>query len=290
MSVEPRRETVETCPRCAAGMEWRHGTWQCARCRFKVGCCEGETGDCRPRARSLAPVTEKYTETALHFEAASLPRLLETHLPAGPLALADLGCGDGPSSPPSLGTGFISPERPVYAVDLEATRLARVSARFPWIETVVASADDVPAIEDGSLDAVLSTMVLEHVPDERAYLSEIRRVLRPGGRAYVTTVFKKPWAWYFRKRDGESVLDTSHLREYTDLGVVRRAHPRRRPPRARARAPPPLVPAPRSAALQDRRSRAGARAAAGSPAGAPGREGADPGLLRARGRPRAPVA
>jgi len=37
----------------------------------------------------------------------------------------------------------------------------------------------------------------------------------------VTTVFKKPWAWYFRKRDGESVLDTSHLREYTDVDVVR---------------------------------------------------------------------
>jgi hypothetical protein len=23
-------------------MEWRHGTWQCARCRFKLGCCEGD--------------------------------------------------------------------------------------------------------------------------------------------------------------------------------------------------------------------------------------------------------
>ena len=59
------------------------------------------------------------------------------------------------------------------------------------------------------------------MPDERAYLAEIRRILRPGGRAYVTTVFKRRWAWYFRKRDGESVLDTSHLREYTDLGAFR---------------------------------------------------------------------
>jgi SAM-dependent methyltransferase len=77
-------------------------------------------------------------------------------------------------------------------------------------------------IDDGCLDAVISTMVMEHVPDERAYLAEIGRILRPGGRAYMTTVFKKPWAWYFRKRDGESVLDTSHLREYTDVDSVRR--------------------------------------------------------------------
>jgi SAM-dependent methyltransferase len=96
-----------------------------------------------------------------------------------------------------------------------------VSARFPWIVALVASADSVPAIPDGSLDAVISTMVMEHVPDEQAYLAEIRRFLRPGGRAYVSTVFKRRWAWYFRKRDRTSVLDTSHLREYTDLGGFR---------------------------------------------------------------------
>ena len=174
-----------------------------------------------PSTRDLAFVTEAYTETALHFEAARLPQLLERYLPAGPLALADLGCGDGPLFAALERGGFIGPERPVYAVDFAPTRLARVAARFPWIETVVASADAVPAIADASLDFVCSTMVLEHVPDERAYLAEIKRILRPGGRAYVTTVFKKPWAWYFRKRDGESVLDTSHLREYTDTETVR---------------------------------------------------------------------
>jgi hypothetical protein len=38
---------TEPCLRCGAAMEWRHGTFQCPRCRFKLGCCEGETGDCR---------------------------------------------------------------------------------------------------------------------------------------------------------------------------------------------------------------------------------------------------
>ncbi len=166
-------------------------------------------------------MTEEYTETALHFEARRLPQLLARHLPAGPLALADLGCGDGPLFAALERGGFIGQDQPVYAVDLASARLARVAQRFHWIETVVASADAVPQIADASLDAVISTMVMEHVPDERAYLAEIRRILRPGGMAYVTTVFKKRWAWYFRKRDGESVLDTSHVREYTDVDVVR---------------------------------------------------------------------
>jgi hypothetical protein len=33
----------ESCLRCGAGMEWRHGTWQCPTCRFKLGCCEGQS-------------------------------------------------------------------------------------------------------------------------------------------------------------------------------------------------------------------------------------------------------
>jgi len=26
-------------------MEWRHQTWQCPVCRFKLGCCEGDCGE-----------------------------------------------------------------------------------------------------------------------------------------------------------------------------------------------------------------------------------------------------
>jgi ribosomal protein L40E len=48
VSAESVRVIVEICMRCGAHMEWRHGTFQCPRCRFKIGCCEGETGDCRP--------------------------------------------------------------------------------------------------------------------------------------------------------------------------------------------------------------------------------------------------
>jgi hypothetical protein len=49
---EPAEETQrETCLRCSASMEWRHRTWQCPRCRFKIGCCEGETGECRDSGR-----------------------------------------------------------------------------------------------------------------------------------------------------------------------------------------------------------------------------------------------
>jgi SAM-dependent methyltransferase len=44
----------------------------------------------------------------------------------------------------------------------------------------------VPA-PDGAFDAVVSTQVLEHVPDPHAYLSEAHRLLAPGGTLILST-------------------------------------------------------------------------------------------------------
>src|SRR5205085_10485091 len=39
---------------------------------------------------------------------------------------------------------------------------------------------------DASVDRVIASEVLEHIPDDTAALTEIARVLRPGGRAATT--------------------------------------------------------------------------------------------------------
>jgi hypothetical protein len=36
-------------------MQWLHQTWQCPRCRFKLGCCEGACGEQFEAARPAAP-------------------------------------------------------------------------------------------------------------------------------------------------------------------------------------------------------------------------------------------
>jgi len=86
-----------------------------------------------------------------------------------------------------------------------------------------AEAIDLP---DGSVDAVVSTLVLCTVPDPVAALAEIHRVLRPGGQFVflehvragvhhpvlrrVQRTVARPWRWFFEGcdvlRDTESTL------------------------------------------------------------------------------------
>src|SRR4051812_21771730 len=50
---------------------------------------------------------------------------------------------------------------------------------------VISAADDIP-LESGSFDAVLSTQTIEHVGNFAGLLSESFRVLKPGGKLYLS--------------------------------------------------------------------------------------------------------
>jgi ubiquinone/menaquinone biosynthesis C-methylase UbiE len=85
----------------------------------------------------------------------------------------EVGCGTGLI----LGRAREFARRAV-GIDLSAGMLAKAASR--GLEVVQASATDLP-IATGSVDVAYSFKVLAHVPDIRLAMSEMARVVRPGG-------------------------------------------------------------------------------------------------------------
>ncbi|MCS3827483.1 SAM-dependent methyltransferase [Salinibacter ruber] len=56
----------------------------------------------------------------------------------------------------------------------------------PEVDQVL-SDDGTSALADGTADAVLSSMVLEHVPDPELYLQECKRIMKPDGVLFLLT-------------------------------------------------------------------------------------------------------
>jgi SAM-dependent methyltransferase len=92
----------------------------------------------------------------------------------------DLGCGDGRL------TGELD-ARELTAADVSPVALERARRRLPEARVVELGPDAVLPFDDGSFELVLCAETIEHVRDVQVLLSEIRRVLRPGGTLALTT-------------------------------------------------------------------------------------------------------
>jgi 2-polyprenyl-3-methyl-5-hydroxy-6-metoxy-1,4-benzoquinol methylase len=152
-------------------------------------------------------------EHSRYFVTAEMPRLLRERAQAEPpRVLADLGAGEGAILYALERAGLVGEK--IYAVDLSRSSLdlaQRLSRKVVPIHSDVAYVDEIPS---GSVDAVTSSQVIEHLPDDRALAHEIARLLRPGGWFYVSTLLRGPRAWWFRRGALGWQIDPTHLREY----------------------------------------------------------------------------
>jgi len=133
-----------------------------------------------PRYDRLNRLLSFGTDIGWRRRAASLARLGE-----GERAL-DIGSGTGDLSFSLLATSAASAT--VIGVDVSARMLAisrahamrlRLGDRY---RTLLASAEELP-LPDASIDRIVSGFTLRNIGDLARALRELRRVLRPGGRA-----------------------------------------------------------------------------------------------------------
>jgi ubiquinone/menaquinone biosynthesis C-methylase UbiE len=119
------------------------------------------------------------------------------HVPATGRIL-DIGSGTAPVSPDLART---------VVADVSEEAMKNVDAVSKVVTSITAMSFDA-----ASFDCILCSEVLEHIPDDEKAISELRRVLRPGGVLVATVPFQKRfWA-----EDDEYV---GHLRRY-DAGEL----------------------------------------------------------------------
>lgn len=119
------------------------------------------------------------------------------------MKVLDAGCGTGWFSKIAVDRGGM-----VTSMDLGENLLSKVAMKCNS-ERVVGSILEIP-FPDNFFDIVISSEVIEHVPDQYKAMQELFRVLKPGGIMVLTTPNK---LWYFAVWIG----NTFKLRPYQGL-------------------------------------------------------------------------
>ncbi|HUR50552.1 MAG TPA: class I SAM-dependent methyltransferase [Mycobacteriales bacterium] len=113
-----------------------------------------------------------------HYEAPLLTRL---GADVGGAHVLEVGCGEGAGAQTLLTR--LGASR-VTAIDLDPAQVKRAERRLRGEDRAEVRLGDVTALPlaDVSVDAVADFGIVHHVPDWRAAVTEIARVLKPGGQ------------------------------------------------------------------------------------------------------------
>ncbi|MFT5287494.1 MAG: ubiquinone/menaquinone biosynthesis C-methylase UbiE [Planctomycetota bacterium] len=130
-------------------------------------------------------VAGEWDKRGVAFTTGQARQRAAVHLLPKEFSIADLGCGTGYFGRALLGqcSRLISVDQSEGMLDEAKARLAPI-ARETKLEFRAGSLDALP-FEDGELDGVIAGLVLHHLPELEAPITEMRRVLRPGGTAVV---------------------------------------------------------------------------------------------------------
>jgi SAM-dependent methyltransferase len=117
----------------------------------------------------------------------------------------EAGAGEG------YGAGLLSRlAASVVALDYDASAVTHVAAEYPGVPVVRGNLVRLP-FADRSFDLVVSLQTVEHLWDQKAFVAECLRVLRPGGRFVLSTPNRRtfPPGNPFHERE----LDAAELRD-----------------------------------------------------------------------------
>lgn len=104
--------------------------------------------------------------------------------------LLDLGCDDGAWTEELRGRLGMPPEN-VYGLELVAERAELARAR--GFDVRVGDLDEIWPFDDASVDVVHANQVIEHVRRLDHFVTELKRVLRPQGKAIICTENLASW-------------------------------------------------------------------------------------------------
>ena len=142
------------------------------------------------------------SDNPLHHRLLSAYHLAKNYIDGDVL---ELGCGEG------RGIDVILKKSKTFtAIDKIKDAVDALSAKYPKHNFLSKLFPPMGYIEDKSFDTIISFQVIEHIEDDDLFLNEIFRILRPGGKAIITTpnikmtLTRNPW----------------HIREYTSKELI----------------------------------------------------------------------
>lgn len=128
----------------------------------------------------------------------------------------DVGCGS------AWVAGELCPKgKAVISFDISFENPSKARKQYPFDNhfALVGDAFNIP-LADNSTDTIIASEIIEHVPEPRAFLAELYRVLAPGGKIIVTTPYNEKIIYSLCIHCNRPTPIHAHLHSFTEKGIL----------------------------------------------------------------------
>jgi 2-polyprenyl-3-methyl-5-hydroxy-6-metoxy-1,4-benzoquinol methylase len=158
--------------------------------------------------------TENATEKEEHER---LHEYIMAGIPAGAEWILDTGCGGG-----WLAKALKPRNLKVISMDISDINPIRATKDVPYQGHygLVADVFELP-IKEGSVDCIVASEIIEHVPDPKRFINSLFNALKPGGRIIITTPYNEKIQYSLCIHCNRLTPHNAHLHSFTQASFIK---------------------------------------------------------------------
>ncbi len=129
--------------------------------------------------------------------------------------ILDVGCGNGWASKKLIPTG-----RKVISMDISTDNPVKAVSEVPHKNHagLIADAYNIP-LKDNSIDCIIASEVLEHVPDPRTFITSLIKLLKHDGKLIITVPYNEKIEYYLCVHCNRPTPKHAHLHSFNENNI-----------------------------------------------------------------------
>ena len=152
------------------------------------------------------PYTCAFTNSEVNW----LHRKIDSHIPKNAKLILDIGCGNG-----WVSQKYVSDVVSVISADIALINVERALKNKQHINHsgLVADVFNLP-IQKDSIDCIIASEIIEHVPDPKLFIQKLFKVLKPGGTLVITTPYNETLVYHQCVHCNKLTPENAHIHSF----------------------------------------------------------------------------
>lgn len=158
---------------------------------------------------------KKFESRVNQDEKHRLNQTIVHNIPRNAEWILDVGCGNG-----WLSQAVVSDHTKVVSMDISTENPVRAIAENSHKNHfgLIADAYHVPLRSD-SMDCIVASEIIEHVPDPALFVRKLFRVLKPGGKLIITTPYDEQIEYHLCVHCNQPTPSHAHLHSFNENNI-----------------------------------------------------------------------